>query len=149
MARAAYLADRIYLTRANRAWLKSMDIDIVGTPLGRPPKQDLSAYEKRKRRKQRNQRSLVEGKIGQAKNGYGLGCIKARCKDTSESWLGAIFFVMNLVTLLKMGVEYFFLFFCRVHSACVCAAGRLCPVWSYLNHQLMLSWVDQPNLKAF
>ena len=57
----------------------------MGKPLGRPPKQALSAYEKRKLRKKRNQRNLVEGKIGQAKNGYGLGCIKARRKDTSES----------------------------------------------------------------
>ena len=40
------LADRIYLTRANRAWLKSKGIRHIGQPLGRP--KTLSAYAKRK-----------------------------------------------------------------------------------------------------
>lgn len=101
------LADRIYFTRANRAWLKERGIRIVGKPLGRPPKEKLSAYQKRKRRKERNQRNHVEAKIGQGKNAYGLGCIKARRQDTSESWMGAIFFVMNLVTLMKVAQDYF------------------------------------------
>jgi transposase, IS5 family len=142
------LADRIYLTRGNRAWLKSMDIGVVGKPLGRPPKQALSAYEKRKLRAKRNQRSLVEGKIGQAKNGYGLGCIKARRKDTSESWLGAIFFVMNLTRLLKIGEEYFFLFFRRPFVACIRVAGQLCTEWSYMHPHPVLSWSGQATLKA-
>jgi transposase, IS5 family len=142
------LADRIYLTRGNRAWLKSMDIGVVGKPLGRPPKQALSAYEKRKLRAKRNQRSLVEGKIGQAKNGYGLGCIKARRKDTSESWLGAIFFVMNLTRLLKRGEEYFFLFFRRPFVACIRVAGQLCTEWSYMHPHPVLSWSGQATLKA-
>ncbi|MEX0994971.1 MAG: IS5 family transposase [Balneolaceae bacterium] len=110
------LADRIYFNRANRAWLKAREIRIVGKPLGRPPKEELSAYQKRKRRKERNQRNLVEGKIGQGKNGYGLGCIKARRQDTAESWMGAIFFVMNLVTLMKVAGDYFFSVFLRRFS---------------------------------
>lgn len=105
------LADRIYLNRANRAWLKSKGIRIVGLPLGRPPKEQLTPYQKQKQRKERNQRNLVEGKIGQAKNGYALNCIKARRKDTSESWISGIFFVMNLITLQKVAEASFLLFF--------------------------------------
>jgi hypothetical protein len=100
------LADGIYPTRKNRAWLKEKGIRIVGKPIGRPPKQQLTPYQKRKLKKERNQRNLVEGKIGQGKNGYGLNKIKARRMDTSESWIQSIFFVMNLVTLLKEWMKY-------------------------------------------
>jgi len=100
------LADRIYLNRENRKWLKERNIRIVGKPLGRPPKEQLNAYQKRKLKKERNQRNLIEGKFGQGKNAYGLNDIQAKRSDTSESWIGAIFFVMNLVKLLKIADMY-------------------------------------------
>ncbi|MBJ7881550.1 IS5 family transposase [Gelidibacter salicanalis] len=102
------LADGIYMTRGNRKYMKEKGIRIVGKPLGRPPKVELSPYQKGKQRKERNQRNLIEGKFGQAKNGYNLNCIRARRKDTSESWIAAIFFVMNLITLGKVAEKYFF-----------------------------------------
>jgi len=108
------LADRIYLTRDNRKWLQSKGMRIVHPPLGRPAKKPLTPYQKQKQRKERNQRNLVEGKIGQGKNGYALNCIKARRQDTSESWIAAIFFVMNLVTLLKEAETSFLRFFHRL-----------------------------------
>ncbi len=74
--------------------------------MGRPPKQQLNAYQKRKLKKERNQRNLIEGKFGQAKNAYGLGDIKAKRRDTSESWIGAVFFIMNLITLQKIADIY-------------------------------------------
>jgi len=100
------LADQIYLNRKNRKYLKDKDIRIVGKPLGRPPKEELNAYQKRKQKKERNQRNLIEGKFGQGKNAYGLSDIKAKRKDTSESWIGVIFFVMNLVSLMKIADKY-------------------------------------------
>jgi len=100
------LADQIYLNRENRKWLKVRDIRIVGKPLGRTPKQELTAYQKKKLKKERNQRNLIEGKFGQGKNAYGLGSIKAKRKDKSESWIGAIFFIMNLITLSKIADTY-------------------------------------------
>ncbi len=107
------LADQIYLTRANRKWLKEKGIRIVGKTLGRPAKQTLSATQKRTRKKEQNQRNLIEGKFGQAKNAYGLNHIQAKRKDTSESWIGAIFFVMNLISLLKIAdkLAIFYAFF--------------------------------------
>jgi len=100
------LADRIYLNRKNRKWLKSKNIRIVGKPLGRPPKEQLNAYQKRKRKKEQNQRNLIEGKFGQGKNAYGLNNIQAKRNDTSESWISAIFFIMNLLTLIKVADKY-------------------------------------------
>lgn len=43
--------DGIYLNRENRAWMKEHSIRYVGKPLGRPPKEELTAYQKRKKRK--------------------------------------------------------------------------------------------------
>lgn len=100
------LADRVYLNRENRKWLKLRNIRVVGPPLGRPPKEKPSAYQRRKRKKERNQRNLIEGKFGQGKRAYGLNNIRAKRQDTSESWISAIFFVMNLVTLGKIAEKY-------------------------------------------
>ena len=100
------LGDRKYLTRENRRYLKEHNIRIVGKPLGRPPKEKLSGYRKYKTRKEQNMRNHVEGKFGQGKNGYELNEIRAKRKDTSESWISAILFVMNLTKLMKVTVEY-------------------------------------------
>ncbi len=107
------LADQIYLTRVNRKYLSDRNIQIVGKPLGRPPKEKLTGQQKYKKKKLAAQRNHVEGKFGQAKRGYGLNNIKARLPETSESWIGAIFFVMNLTKLLKMVEE------CKEHFAYV------------------------------
>ena len=116
------LGDTIYLNRDNRSYLKSKGIRIVGKALGRPKKEKLNPYQKQKQRKERNQRNLVEGKIGQGKNGYALNNIKARRKDTSESWISSIFFVMNLITLMK-----------EADKAFLCLFKCLIKVKSYLN----------------
>jgi hypothetical protein len=47
------LADQIYLNRKNRKYLKDIGIRIVGKPLGRPPKEELSAYQKRKKKRKK------------------------------------------------------------------------------------------------
>lgn len=94
------LVDQIYLTRANRKYLKEKGIRHVGPKLGRPAEE--TPYERRKRRKERNMRNHVEGKFGQGKNAYGLGEIRARRQDTSESWLGGIFLAMNITRMMKI-----------------------------------------------
>lgn len=101
------LADKIYLTKENRKWLNGLGIRISGKPLGRPPIEE-SYYKKSKRRKENNQRNHIEGKFGQGKNAYGLNQIRARRQDTSESWIAGIFFVMNIIKLMKI---FYLLFF--------------------------------------
>ena len=100
------LGDRKYLTRENRRYLKGKGIRIVGKPLGRPPQQELSGYRKYKTRKEQNMRNHVEGKFGQGKNGYDMNRIRAKRQDTSESWISAILFVMNLTKLMKVAIRY-------------------------------------------
>jgi hypothetical protein len=95
------LADNIYLTRANRKYLNGLSIRITGKPLGRPPENE-TYYQKSKKKKEHRQRNHIEGKIGQGKNAYGLKQIRARTKETSESWISNILFVMNIVKLQQI-----------------------------------------------
>ena len=102
-----FLGDRIYLTRENRKYLKDKGIEIYGKPLGRPPKNPTETpAQKYRKKKKAAQRNHVEAKFGQGKRGYGLNNIKARLSETSESWVNAIFFVMNLTKLLQVAEKY-------------------------------------------
>ena len=90
------LADKIYCTRANRKMLKDKGIKLIAKPLGRPSAVAIHVSP--------GERNPIEGKFGQAKTGYGLNRIKARLKDTSESWIAGIFLVLNLVRLAGMAL---------------------------------------------
>lgn len=96
------LADKIYLTRENRTYLKEHNIRHTGDPLGRKPlRNPKTAYQKRKTRQECAERNQIEGKFGQGKNGYNLNHIRARLSSTSMSWIAAIIFVMNLIRHTK------------------------------------------------
>ena len=104
------LADKVYLTRENRKYLKQREIRVTGKPLGRPIKNE-TYYEKAKKRKEHRERNHIEGKFGQGKNAYGLNKIRARRQDTSESWIAAIFFIMNLINYQKLHTIFSLSFF--------------------------------------
>ena len=96
------LADKIYCTRDNRRMLKSkgLGIHLKAKPLGRPSATAVSIHVSP------GERNPIEGKFGQAKTGYGLNRIKARLKQTSESWIAGIILVLNLVKLAGAGAPY-------------------------------------------
>jgi len=96
---AVVLSDGKYLSRENRKWLKAKQIRHIGKRLGRP--KELSAYEKRRLKKERGMRNHIEGKFGQGKNKYELSTIRARLQQTSESWIAGIFLSMNLVKWMQ------------------------------------------------
>ena len=95
-------ADQIYITRENRTWCKENNIQLNGKPLGRPTEQTKERI--KELRQAVGERNCVEGKFGQAKRWYGIGCIHAKLKTTSESMIGAIVVVLNLIRLLKQHV---------------------------------------------
>ena len=107
------ITDNIYGTRENRQWLRERNIRYSGKALGRPSSQFKTAYQKRKYRMEQRMRNQIEGKFGQGKNGYNLNKIRARRARTSESWIAAIFFVMNLVRFNK---DFLFSFFLSLKS---------------------------------
>lgn len=94
-------ADKIYATRANYTYLGEKGIRFIGKSLGRTPKAAKTAQAKRETLHELGKRNHIEGKIGQAKNAYGLDCIKAKTETTSETWIAACVLVTNLVTLLR------------------------------------------------
>ena len=88
------LADKIYCNRENRRQLKELHIELRAKPLVRPKavaENHVSPGE----------RNPIEGKFGQAKTAYGLNRIKARLRQTSESWIASIILVLNLVKLTR------------------------------------------------
>ena len=105
------LADQIYCTRINRAALKEKGIKLLAKPLGRPSAVSIHLSP--------GERNPIEGKFGQAKTGYGLNRIKARLKQTSESWIASIFLVLNLVTLA--GAALLYRFFALIARLCLSA----------------------------
>ncbi|MEL7145967.1 MAG: transposase, partial [Bacteroidota bacterium] len=89
------LVDRLYCTRENRRWLKERGIKLAAKPLGRPSKKAVVNHVSP------GERNPIEGKFGQAKTRYGMGRIKARLKQTSQSWIASIVLVLNLVNLTR------------------------------------------------
>lgn len=87
------LADKIYCTRKNRKWLKDRNIKLAAKPLGRPSAKAVENHVSP------GERNPIEGKFGQAKNGYGMNRVRARLKQTSQSWIASIILVLNLVKL--------------------------------------------------
>jgi len=90
---AKVLAEKIYCSRENRKWLKDNGIKLAAKPLGRPSAKAVENHVSP------GERNPIEGKFGQAKTGYGMNRIKARLKDTSQSWIAAINLLLNLVKL--------------------------------------------------
>ena len=92
--------------------MKSKGIRYSGKPLGRPPK--LTRQQKRRLQNEAGYRSLIEGKFGEGKRKYDLGLVKTKTMDTSESWIAAVFFVMNLAHWLRL--DFFVSFFKTIFS---------------------------------
>ena len=94
--------DDIYMNRENRAYLKEHGIRHTGRPLGRKPKIELSPAQKKVAQIEKNERNHIEGKFGQGKSRYNLNKIMAKLQDTAQSWISAIFFVMNILKLSRV-----------------------------------------------
>jgi len=125
------IGDGIYGTRSNRLWLEEKNIRFSGKPLGRPPKvtaenSEQLKIERKQRQKENGIRSRIEGKFGEGKRGYDLDLVKAKWPETSESWVAAVFFVMNIARWLR---DYFFVL------AWLCAKRRLLRLFLYVKEQ--------------
>ena len=95
------LADKLFRNRANLAFCKAHGIRLSGPPLGRP-KLEGDAQTKKVGRKDNAERNAIEGKFGQGKRRYSLGCIMTKRKHTSEVSIHLQFLVMNLMNYLRL-----------------------------------------------
>jgi hypothetical protein len=101
------LADQIYRNRENMAFCKANGIRLSGPKLGRPSKDDNLAEQKRLTHQDSCNRNAIEGKFGEGKRRYGLGRIRARLVQTSESMITLQLLVMNLERKLRLFVVFF------------------------------------------
>jgi len=88
------LIDGIYRNRGNLAYCKLHGIQVSGKPLGRPRKDAL--YDKKRIRTDEINRVEVERKLSYAKGSFGLGLIRNRLKETSETAIALSIIALNL-----------------------------------------------------
>lgn len=100
-------ADKIYRTRANRAWCKERGIRLSGSPLGRP-KKEVDALRKKQAQSDEKIRNQIEGKFGVAKRRFSLDRVMTKLPETSETAIAITFLVMNLSHLLRQIIWDFF-----------------------------------------
>lgn len=115
------LADQIYCNRENRRWMKEKGIRLAAKPLGRPAARAVAVHLRP------GERNPIEGKFGQGKLAYGLDCIRAKLKETSESWVACIALVLNLVRLTRQALLYLYLYLIKLagDGPAKSATGRL------------------------
>ncbi|QZT37513.1 IS5 family transposase [Halosquirtibacter xylanolyticus] len=104
---ARIYADKIYLNRENRGYLKDLNIQIIGKPLGRKAQSKEGKERSKILQKEMGKRNEVEGFFETCKRKYGLNNIKARRQDTSESWIASICLVYNLMKLQRKLIQKF------------------------------------------
>lgn len=91
----AVLADKIYQTRANRAYCKERGIRLTGPALGRPRGSEADRKQKRQMYRDACDRNAVEGRNGNAKRRFGLDLISTKLDETSKTEAALILIAMN------------------------------------------------------
>ncbi|MHC4752723.1 MAG: IS5 family transposase [Planctomycetota bacterium] len=99
------IGDTIYGSHKNRQYLKSLGIRFSGKQLGRPVqvtpenRQQL-ASEKKQRKQEQCRRNRIEGCFGLGRRRYGLGRVRTRLEETSETSICMAFFAMSVAAYL-------------------------------------------------
>ena len=88
------LVDGIYRNRGNLAFCKQRGIRLMGKPLGRPRKD--AVFNKKQMRTDDIDRIEAERQLSHAKGSFGLGLIRTKLKDTSETAIALSIVALNL-----------------------------------------------------
>lgn len=94
---ATILADKIYMSKANRKILKEYEIRTYCKPLGRPPREPRSPEYLERMAKAVGERNEVECSFGTGKRIYRANNIRAKLPKTAECWTGMCYFVKNVM----------------------------------------------------
>lgn len=95
-----FFGDKIYLNRDNRKILKEREIQIMGRPLGRPPKNPADEQLERERIGV-SLRNEAEAQFGTGKRTYRANNIRARLPETAQCWTAMCYFVRNLAKFMR------------------------------------------------
>lgn len=122
---AVILADKIYLNKENREYLKEQEIRTYCKPLGRPPKQqDPQILAKMK--KAVGERNEVECSFGTGKRIYRANNIRAKRPDTARCWTGMCYFVKNVMKFIRELCLYFY-----QRLLLPCSIWRIRPMYAF------------------
>ncbi len=95
-------ADKIYMNRNNRSLMKGLEIQAMGKPLGRPPKElQTKEYQKNKMPKAVGERNQIEATFGAGKRIYRANNIRVKLPDTANSWTVLCYFAKNVMKFLR------------------------------------------------
>ena len=94
-------ADKIYMNKKNRDFLKKHHIQAAGKPLGRPTKEMQTEAYKTQSAKDMGERNEAESSFGTGKRVYRADNVRAKLPDTADAWTALCFFVKNVMKFLK------------------------------------------------
>ena len=100
------MVDKIYRTRENIAYCNSHGIEITGVPLGRPRINE--PVDKKKIRQSEIDRIEVERKFSHAKGSYGLGLIRTKLKNTSQTAIALTILALNIALIVRFFRSLFY-----------------------------------------
>lgn len=130
---ATILADKIYMNKNNREYLKANEIKTYSKPLGRPPKEPRPPEYYDNMAKAIGDRNEAECSFGTGKRIYRADNIRAKLPNTAECWTGMCYFVKNVMKFLRELCLYFFGKFVFWLHFLLCGPERgvdfLGPVW--------------------
>ena len=98
-------ADQIYRSRDNLRYCKEHGIRLSGKPLGRPKREP--DIDKKQERREQIERIEVERKFSQAKGSFGLGLIRARLKETSQTAIALSILALNIAYIGRVLLALF------------------------------------------
>lgn len=107
------LADKIYQTRANRAYCSEHGIRLSGPPLGRRKAEQTNAKIQNQMYRDACERNAVEGRNGNVKRRWGLDRIMAKLDETAKTEAILNIIAMNVSHRLALWSLRFFQFFCQ------------------------------------
>ena len=93
-------ADKIYLGKDNRKYIREKHMDCFNHPLGRPPKEENDVHLEDKKRAI-GERNEIEATFGTSKRVYRANNIRAKLDETADTWIGACFFAKNVMKFLR------------------------------------------------
>jgi hypothetical protein len=94
-------ADKIYMCKENRRLMKELEIQAMGKPLGRPPKESKTEAYQSKMAEAVGERNEIEATFGTGKRIYRANNIRAKLPETANCWTAMCYFVKNVMKFLK------------------------------------------------
>lgn len=98
---ARIYADKIYMCKENRKLMRELEIEAMGKPLGRPPKEAKTEEYQAKMAEAVAERNEIEATFGTGKRVYRANNIRAKLPETADCWTAMCYFVKNVMKFLK------------------------------------------------